>query len=1302
MEVVLSTTLLDKEVQLDISYAMSLDTIEKVSIIYNDIKPSQSNNSPNSPIVKKVIWEKKNGTPAPESYFLSMLELGHKYSILVDVVYKENGTTTTRVQSNSQEVIVIGVPMKPVIDEDSIIETPVSITFKLAGLTSNNLLEKSGYSPVTNMEVVLTGPTTMKVINFVISSEQDELLDEFVIDGTNAAGVLQDDGLHEIAVLLTNVVGDSELSDTVISNLPKIPVIELGNFTALARITYNKLREQEILQGVAVLEWGKPSNNAVLEEINKQVLKYILRREKLISVDPSGVETWEEDKVEEVEPSSVEVLDASDNFITYRFICNTTDDLDLGDTLRYFLTAENVDGPSEEVKALARVRYAELPQGPVYTRVSGDKQITLNVTDFGDSKGFDGESSEIKLKLNDDDEETDEVIFRIPFSDFDGSGNYVLTNSKLEDEEAQFSLENGKVYIIDLALITKDPFQNVEFKSEFSEKVSIPFKEPAAPTNVLIVGINGNREPYTLFNGESAVRVYFNLSTDLGGSKSLVNGEYVDSFKYVLFENSTELSDSATIDPSGAFGYFDVASAVGVARQFSVQTQVFNNELNDDVVSEKSVVSAPGNAVDYLPPVNSLTLDDSLTTTFNQVNMTGKGFTVENIQYRRVLYKVDMSGIAELLDNDVLSHFGLLTSTAQRTIITTTVSGDGHYFAVLITEAQYSFDLTDYGLGTKSGILRKTQEYAQGSRLLVTAPEAVNDLKTFGLNKAIRALWEPVTGYEEGSNQVQFVELDKYRVSASHNGTTIGPVDTTDEKIILALDDNSNGKKWLFSVRMIGKVHPRENNAGQTLVTVNALDVLLPSITIQGNDAVAGAEATKSTDVNLGPVEPELTAEVGNKSITTTVELDQNYIIQSLGIESFEYVFILENEKVLKVNIYDLDSAEVETLTPHQKKKLGINNTNNLSATVTREGDNLIVVFDGLKNGKSYELKVFSQVTNTDDIAVSSTSVSKQGLVPRNPPGLVEDVEFSVDNQEIMLTWNQPSNDGGANAFNGLLYEVEWYTHDPSNNESYWNTKVDSQDELTSTHFTISGLTNGTDYGVYIRAYYLANSIKVAGGFLLVNASDDEEDAAIRPNPAPEKPELELVAMDQSVKLTITFPTDSELYRHTSYKVLRNGVEFATGSLTYDDSGVVVPSEVVLTDKNLVNGTEYTYVVQLVPNYTFAQASVSEPKSATPSGQLFNVQIDGSYNVTLNQNGLAPEAWVLVANSGSNILVAQGTVEDLVVVDGQVVRFTIEEPNGWAELEITSLLVCVANANGVGLGYRPDDTDNIFKSQLSN
>jgi len=178
----------------------------------------------------------------------------------------------------------------------------------------------------------------------------------------------------------------------------------------------------------------------------------------------------------------------------------------------------------------------------------------------------------------------------------------------------------------------------------------------------------------------------------------------------------------------------------------------------------------------------------------------------------------------------------------------------------------------------------------------------------------------------------------------------------------------------------------------------------------------------------------------------------------------------------------------------------------------------------------------------------------------------------------VALSWSQPASFG-----NSPLAGYNVYVGTSSNHETVIPVLV------TTTHYTVTGLTDGTEYYFYVTA------VNMAGW------SGPSEEASATPEPPPTVPgvplNLSATPGGGSANLIWTTPTDTGGSPITGYNVF-DGTSAGGESSTPVNGGVLVTGT-SLAVSSLTNGTTYYFTVAAVN--AVGSSLVSNEASATPA-----------------------------------------------------------------------------------------------------
>jgi hypothetical protein len=117
----------------------------------------------------------------------------------------------------------------------------------------------------------------------------------------------------------------------------------------------------------------------------------------------------------------------------------------------------------------------------------------------------------------------------------------------------------------------------------------------------------------------------------------------------------------------------------------------------------------------------------------------------------------------------------------------------------------------------------------------------------------------------------------------------------------------------------------------------------------------------------------------------------------------------------------------------------------------------------GLTNGTAYTFTVRAQ--NAAGLGTASTASAQ--VRPRTVPGAPRSVTATPGSRQVRLNWQAPASNGGANI---TAYRVQ-----RSTNGTTWTTVTSTASASTRT-FTVTGLTNGTQYQFRVAAINVAGA----------------------------------------------------------------------------------------------------------------------------------------------------------------------------------------------------------------------------------
>ena len=229
----------------------------------------------------------------------------------------------------------------------------------------------------------------------------------------------------------------------------------------------------------------------------------------------------------------------------------------------------------------------------------------------------------------------------------------------------------------------------------------------------------------------------------------------------------------------------------------------------------------------------------------------------------------------------------------------------------------------------------------------------------------------------------------------------------------------------------------------------------------------------------------------------------------------------------------------------------------------------------GLTNGTEYTFAVRA----VNDIDAGAASDDANPVTPAGVPDKPTNLVATRGDTEVGLTWSASGN-------NGESIDEHQYTYDSG---ATWTTiDYSAPGGANATSYTVTGLTNGTEYTFAVRA---VNDIDAGA------ASDDAN--PVTPAGVPDKP-TNLVATrgDTEVGLTWTASGNNGESIDEHQYTFDSGATWTTILNSAPPSGANATSYTVT---GLTNGTEYTFAVRAV-NDIDAGAASDDANPVTPAG----------------------------------------------------------------------------------------------------
>jgi hypothetical protein len=203
------------------------------------------------------------------------------------------------------------------------------------------------------------------------------------------------------------------------------------------------------------------------------------------------------------------------------------------------------------------------------------------------------------------------------------------------------------------------------------------------------------------------------------------------------------------------------------------------------------------------------------------------------------------------------------------------------------------------------------------------------------------------------------------------------------------------------------------------------------------------------------------------------------------------------------------------------------------------------VVISGLTNGTSYTVRLRGVSSFGNGTAASVTQT------PATTPFPPTNLALTPLNASLRVAYTASANNGGS--------AISRYEY--SFNQSTWTTMA------MTNPFTITGLTNGTSYTVYIRA------VNGVGASTSINATES-------PVTTPNAPTgLGITVLDTALRISFTAASSNG-----GRPILR--YEYSFNNVTWIDAGLTSP----FTITGLTNGTSYTVYLRTVTSFGVSTA----------------------------------------------------------------------------------------------------------------
>ena len=238
------------------------------------------------------------------------------------------------------------------------------------------------------------------------------------------------------------------------------------------------------------------------------------------------------------------------------------------------------------------------------------------------------------------------------------------------------------------------------------------------------------------------------------------------------------------------------------------------------------------------------------------------------------------------------------------------------------------------------------------------------------------------------------------------------------------------------------------------------------------------------------------------------------------------------------------------------------------TATVTVRTDNDTV----LESNGSVTLEV---ERGTGYLVVAPSFATVDVADDDGPPGQPVSLAAEDLDERVRLTWSAaPSPSSAIENYSYRVRETNGGSWDPD-----WT--VIQFSGIGTTEHTVTGLTNGTDYTIQVRAR---------------NASGDGAAAEVTANPKaePDRPDVTVSSRSEALLVTWTVPNDG------GRDVTQYQVQWKSGSEAFDSSRQAAPTTPEHTIPSLTNGTEYGVRVRAMNEVGWGDWSFEQRGTPTP------------------------------------------------------------------------------------------------------
>jgi len=644
-----------------------------------------------------VLTDNSGNVVLKTSFEVNGLTLGTNYLLQL---------TIDKIVSNHIKIKSRTVPQKPTI---MFVPRDQGAAFKILNAGAR-VSTWDGFSELTGADVIVADGEMMHTVH--ISSEDLIAEQDFYTSTITIPGVTIDfvnDIAYEIAVILRNNVGCSQISSTVVG-IPKDTPNQVERPLAMSEITYlSYIGDTSVVPtGAIKVFYKRPDDYQNLNKIdangvNKGLLKITsvtIVREKMRKVlveeiDASGVTimvwkgAWDIDtdvsavsltkQLPDKDEDDLTLVSVVIDRTTYHYT-HVDANVVIGEVYQYMVYFSNVNGDGEPSLTTNMVSSMKYATAPAVSGVYGNKKVKVTLNSYGNLNGGTSPSSnKFHFETKDDTYAPVSGVFDFDYVVSTGTGPTLVMNPNFNTFVFDNS-SNGVIFKVKISTVTIDSFApsfmslvKKTFISPHVELSGLTFTSPNAPAAVAVYAIDDTYQPITL-NSAPAVSVVFspwdnsgNNATKFGGLQNQVDFNPVNHVRYLSFTNSSLNQSIAPIysQPFSAITSttkynFIVPSALNTNPSHYVRMSVLNIATGEWITSLDSTPPQSGSSRAFISAPTSITTvrhatdPSSITITFPSnatVSGTIGGAATNDVKYLVKVVSLENTSVVDFAAN---------------------------------------------------------------------------------------------------------------------------------------------------------------------------------------------------------------------------------------------------------------------------------------------------------------------------------------------------------------------------------------------------------------------------------------------------------------------------------------------------------------------------------------------------------------------------------------------------------------------------------------------------------------------------